>query len=432
MMDLTKNIYHQYMYSYPHKTAYRSLKNIDLRAYLDKLQKREDTLYFHVPFCETKCGYCNLFSVTGMKENDYERYIEAMRRQCEQYALKEDVSFQSLVLGGGTPLILTIEQLEQIFDLSKTYCHTDVAHAFTVVETSPNQTTKEKLSFLKSKGVNRMSIGVQSFHQHELNSLYRMHTPSSARKAIEAIKEVNFEVMNIDLIYGIPNQTMDSLRYSLELAVSYMPEEIFIYPLYVQPHTLLHKKGITPHPDAYKMYGFIGAYLQKEGYHQTSMRRFTRQQKPQAISCSFEKTLAIGCGGRTYIDDLHFCSPYAREQKNCRKIIDDYIQIQDFMEIKQGYLMNQAEQKNRFVIKNLLYYKGIDLKIYKQQFTSDCETDFPCFKILKSEGYVVEKDDCLRLTALGLGLSDAIGPSFISETVANKMAAWEETVGERI
>lgn len=421
-----QRIYGQYMYSYPHKTAYRPLPGLDLKTYLAKLSGVEDTLYFHLPFCETKCGYCNLFSVTGAAEDYFNRYIDAMERQCRQYALNLDVSFQNLVFGGGTPLLLSIAQMERIFDLARTYAHTDAHDAYTVIETSPNQTIADKLLFLKEKGVKRVSIGVQSFCQEELAAIYRNHTPQHIHMALKAIKQHNFSCVNIDLIYGIPNQTSASLKYSLENAVAYTPEEIFIYPFYIQPQTLLAHKGIERHPQTYAFYWFIRDYLRKCGYRQTSMRRFIKQENMRESSCGFAKTVAIGCGGRTYIDNLHFCTPYARTMPSCRAILENYIDCGDYLTVHNGYLLNEDEQKRRFLIKNLLYHQGIDKHVYQRCFGNEPEVDFPQLLGLKCQGNAEERNGFFKLTPKGLSLSDAIGQDFISDEVRKKMAAWNE------
>ena len=182
---MTKEIYTQYMYSYPHKTAYRTLEGVDIRDFLPRLKQNENSLYFHIPFCQAKCGYCNLFSVTGKDKDFVDAYLDAMERQIRQYDLTE-YSFSEVTIGGGTPLYLDETQLERLFCLiemvqgKKEYP--------VIIETSPNQTTEEKLVIAKANGTKRISLGIQSFHEKELEKLYRIHSPKQARKAIESIK----------------------------------------------------------------------------------------------------------------------------------------------------------------------------------------------------------------------------------------------------
>ena len=136
-------LYSQYMYSYPHKTAYRKLDNIKFADYKAELNKNSSHLYFHIPFCESKCGYCNLFSVTGAKENFIDNYVEAMLLQSMQYDIA-DVPWQSLTIGGGTPLILDRNQIERLFICAQDILKVPLEETFIGIETSPNQTTYEK------------------------------------------------------------------------------------------------------------------------------------------------------------------------------------------------------------------------------------------------------------------------------------------------
>ena len=226
------------MYSYPHKTAYRHLDGISLEDYASCLAGPGHGLYLHLPFCRTKCGYCNLFSVTGLEQDplQIDRYLEAVRRQSLQYQelLKPyQTGFSEVVIGGGTPLLLTEEQLKKVFELLEMHapCADDRE---LVIETAPNETSREKLKILKAAGVTRVSMGIQSFSSEELGTLRRRHSAEKAREALTLLKEYGFLCINVDFIYGIPGQTVDSLLASLKEAVLFAPDEIFLYPLYVK------------------------------------------------------------------------------------------------------------------------------------------------------------------------------------------------------
>ena len=183
-----EEIYSAYMYSYPHKTAYRELENIDMRSYTGMLQEQQNGLYIHIPFCETKCGYCNLFSVTGGKEEDFRLYIEAIDEHAKQ--LKSIASFaqwNSFILGGGTPMILPERELEQVFQIVEERLDVDHKTVYSGIETSPNQTAASKLSILKDFNMDRVSIGVQSFIEEELMMLRRHHKVKAAMNALDLI-----------------------------------------------------------------------------------------------------------------------------------------------------------------------------------------------------------------------------------------------------
>ncbi len=213
------NPYVQYMYSYPHKTAYRSLPSLPLKDYFVRLAGSGHGLYLHVPFCQTKCGYCNLFSVTGQSAEVMDKYLLAVERQVCQYVslLPDSCSFSSLTIGGGTPLLFRESQMDRVFEMLKKMPHFQGIKEM-VIETAPNQTSREKLRRLKQAGVTRVSMGIQSFSDAELKTLVRQHSAKKARKALELLMEEGFPCVNIDFIYGIPGQTKDSLLCSLKEA----------------------------------------------------------------------------------------------------------------------------------------------------------------------------------------------------------------------
>lgn len=433
-----ENPYVQYMYSYPHKTAYRSLKDMDLKTYLPGLIKQQNSLYFHVPFCQSKCGYCNLFSLTGQSQEMMEAYVAAMERQAVQIReeLPEGVVFSDLTMGGGTPLILSEHLLEKLFAIAGDKLGFQEKDCPIVVETSPNQTTSSKLKLIKDHGVTRVSIGVQSFCQGELETLCRFHTVESARKALDLIKKTGFSCMNLDLIYGIPGQTKESLLYSLEQAVAYEPEELFVYPLYVKTGTGLCRQQVSRSQEAYQMYLMLREKLREKGYQPYSMRRFVRtkaenpvekslEEMPELL-CGFGNTLSLGCGGRSYIDNLHFCTPYAVRQENCNRILKAYLEKEDYMQIEFGYLLNPEEERRRYLMKHILFGTGIWLEEYQKRFGTETEKDFPLLLDWIEQGYAVRKENRIVLNDTGFSLSDYLGPQLISDEVAERMRNWRE------
>lgn len=421
------NIYKQYMYSYPHKTAYEYSKQIPLHEYQEQLLKNPATLYFHIPFCESKCGYCNLFSIPVQDDAKIDDYIEAVKRHSDAFRNIlnfTDVIFESVIFGGGTPLLFSIEQLEKLFNTAIHDFNLDLNIANIGIETSPNQAIPEKLVYLKSKGVNRISIGVQSFVESELSTLERFHGVRQVQTALKAIKDVQFDTLNIDLIYGIPYQTIDSLKYSLGAALEYEPDEIFVYPLYQKPNTGIYKKFEIDRSLQYRMYSVICDVLKSRGYFQTSMRRFVKNQLSKEGSCGFENMISLGCGGRSYIGNLHFCESYSSKQFKCRAIIDKYIKRNEFFNEISFYKLDQNEMKRRFLIKNLFYYKGVDLSEYQNVFGNSIYDDFSILYEFAEKGWTTGNKDKLVLTPLGLSLSDYIGPMLMSETVVKKMESF--------
>lgn len=416
--------YRQYMYAYPHKKSYRSLHKIDIRDYLHHLNDNINHLYIHLPFCETKCGFCNLFSLPNRDTSYIDKYLITMENQLIQYGQLEDIrkaKFSSLVVGGGTPLFLDKKQIEKMFSLVENYLPIKVKSTYTVIETSPNQSELDKLELIYNRGIDRISIGVQSFKDEELKTLKRFHSVQEARNALTRIKKVGFKELNVDLIYGIPGQTTKTIKESIYETLNFNPQEIFIYPLYLREGTAMYKLARSYQDTRMEMYHFITQMLTSNGYEQTSMRRFVLSGMKQATDCGFDNTLALGCGGRSYLGNLHFCEPFATHTSQCKSIVDDYIQKDDFYYATHGCILNEDEQKRRYTIKHLLYYQGINQKEYSRLFNSNIKDDFPFIQDLIQSAYLIHQEDYLRLSSQGIALSDYIGPMFISDEVKEKM-----------
>lgn len=422
---MKNEIYQQYMYSYPHKTAYRTLEGVDIRDYLPRLEQEENSLYFHIPFCQAKCGYCNLFSVTGKGADYVDAYLDAMERQMKQYDLAS-YSFSDVTIGGGTPLYLEEKQLVRLFGMiEEVQGRTEYP---VIIETSPNQTTEEKLAIVKAGGTKRISLGIQSFQEEELEKLYRVHTPNQARMAVKLIERQNFECVNLDFIYGIPGQTEQSLRENLEEGVSYGPQELFVYPLYMKSGTLLKDKQIEREENTRKLYDFVCEYLSKHGYVQYSMRRFVHKDYvplTPAMECGFGNTLSIGCGGRSYLGNLHFCTPYYVRQKDCNLQLERYLATKDHRKITHGFFLDKEEEKRRYVIKNILFTSGLNMGNFRKNFGKDVDKEFAILDIWKEKGYLKKEGDTYKLTTEGMALSDYLGPQLISSNVKGRMEEWE-------
>lgn len=428
-MVLLEGPYQQYMYSYPHKTAYGPLAGVFLPDYLQRLVGKKNSLYVHIPYCQYKCGYCNLFSLPGQGAEQMGAYVDAMERQSAQIArhMPGQVSFEELTLGGGTPLLLPARLLERVFWMARHYFGFSSAGGRIAVETSPNQTDEEKLALLKEAGVGRISIGVQSFQEQELAALHRFHSVQSAKNALRSIQKMRFPCVNIDLIYGIKGQTISNILDSLKQALEFEPDELFVYPLYVQPGTYLYKKGERRQEaeTMLQMYRAIREFLNREGYQPYSMRRFVKKgradagQLPESL-CGFGNTLSIGCGGRSYIDNLHFCTPYAVSAKQCLQILSAYQGQEDYLQVTHGYLLSDEEIKRRYVIRHLLFGRGVSLTDYQRQFQEEVSARFWQLLEWERDGYVVFSDGYAGLTEEGFALSDYLGPQLISDAVRKR------------
>jgi oxygen-independent coproporphyrinogen-3 oxidase len=435
---LAETPYIGYTYAYPHKTAYRPLAPpVQLRTLWAGENRNALFLYLHVPFCEMRCGFCNLFTTANPKADFAQVYLRALRRQAEQVqeALGE-AQFARLAIGGGTPTFLDPAGLEALFEIAETRFGVDPHRIPVSVETSPRTAEPEKLRLLRERGVDRISIGVQSFIEAEVTSAGRAQQSVWVEDALERIRAVGFPTLNIDLIYGLPGQTVQSWLCSLQSALRYAPEELFLYPLYVRPLTGLGRKDQEWDDIRLACYRAGRELLLASGYSQVSMRMFTRRtagsgsDKPDvAYCCQQDGMVGLGCGARSYTRRLHYASEYAVGAVGVRAILNDYVTkpAATFAAADYGFILNGEEQRRRHLVQSLLQVSGLDLAAYRQRFGTEALTDFPSLRQLEAHGLATQSDNSLKLTEAGIERSDQIGPWLYSPTARQLMAACELT-----
>jgi oxygen-independent coproporphyrinogen III oxidase len=429
------NPYQGYAYSYPHKHAYRPF---DAAISLEELWQDEPKdalfLYLHIPFCEMRCGFCNLFTVANPKGNLEEQYLKALKIQAEivKKALG-DSSFARIAVGGGTPTFLEIGALEQLFSIIQSTMQVNTEDTPFSFEMSPKTITPEKLRFLYQNGVDRVSIGIQSFVETELKALGRPQKNKEVFEALAMIRAVDFSALNIDLIYGTYGQTPTSWLLSLKEAMTYKPEEIFIYPLYTRPLTGIEKMSKNVKDTRFDLYLLGKDYLLSNGYEQISMRMFRLKKKTTADNapfycCQEDGMVGLGAGARSYTKYVHYSSEYAVGSKNVKGIIQDFIDKTplDYSVANYGIQLTNDELKRRYVIKSILQVTGLDTPQYQAFFKSDVlEEQSKLIHLLASGLCILDDDDCIKLTSQGIDLSDAIGPWLYSDDIVAKINEFE-------
>ncbi|WP_327009444.1 STM4012 family radical SAM protein [Dactylosporangium sp. NBC_01737] len=445
--------YQGYLYAYPHKTAYRPLRP---RPKLADVWAAEPTdalfLYVHVPFCEMRCGFCNLFTRARPPSDQVTAYLDQLGRQAERVAAAVPAAtYARAAIGGGTPTYLTAAELTRLFDGVERATGADLRAVPMSVETSPATATADRLAVLLDRGTTRVSIGVQSFLDAEAHAAGRPQHRAEVDLALDTIRAAGPAELNIDLIYGIPGQTVDTWTASLSTALTWRPEELYLYPLYVRPMTGLGRRAPgTPDPewDAQRLglYRHAVDLLAAAGYEQQSMRAFRRRDAPPVegvaggavggavggaaagrdsaggtgYCCQDDGMVGLGCGARSYTSRLHYSFDYAVSVRQVRGIIEDYLArpAEDFDVAEVGFVLDGTEQRRRWLLKSLLRAPGVVPADYLARFGTDVDDDFPALRLLRETGHV----DGHRLTAEGLAHSDAIGPWLTSDGVRAAMA----------
>ncbi|MBW8683171.1 STM4012 family radical SAM protein [Chitinophaga rhizophila] len=424
MTALFDNIFDAYAYSYPHKHSYRRLAPMPLADLWKEEKKDALFLYIHLPFCEMRCGFCNLFTIANPKDDMVNTYLDALEREATTLQrLIQPVRFGQMAVGGGTPTFLDVSQLERLFRIIRSI-GAQPEQMPVSFEMSPKTINEEKARFLFAQGVDRVSMGIQSFLETEQKSLGRPQKNKEVFAALDLLKKQGFPTVNIDLIYGAHEQTPDSWLYSVETAIAYQVDEIFIYPLYVRPLTGITKTGNAPADNRFDLYLAAKELLTTAGYEQVSMRMFRRRKSADntyqvMYSCQEDGMIGLGAGARSYTKAVHYSSEYAVARHNIKSIIDQYSvkSAADFSEADYGIILPDEEQRRRFIIKSILHNSGLDTLRYQQLYGSHPLEDFPQLQLLTDNGMAVTEGTLFRLTTSGIDYSDAIGPWLYSNPI---------------
>jgi oxygen-independent coproporphyrinogen-3 oxidase len=261
-------------------------------------------LYIHIPFCARRCPYCDFAISVGAKDDFKERYLAALKRELEIQAKSTFEEIQAINLGGGTPTALSISQLQ---DLMQT-----IRHLFSIaddaeisIEGNPEFLEAEKLQALRDAGWNRLSLGAQSFDETVLKKLGRAHSPAQVESTFRNARNAEFDNLNLDLIYGVPGQTLDSWKSTLERATQLEPNHLSCYALTIEPQTPFAnwiEQGRMPDVDddmATQMMDIAAGFLQSCGFSRYEVSNWT---KP-GFECRHNLAiwrggnyLAAGCG----------------------------------------------------------------------------------------------------------------------------------------
>jgi oxygen-independent coproporphyrinogen-3 oxidase len=238
-------------------------------------------LYIHVPFCQSKCPYCDFYSHTD--HSLIPQWLNALEKEIGYYQ-DQFSDFDTLYLGGGSPSILSEQQLGRLMELIRHRFHFDHGSEITL-EANPNDLNPSKLKTYRDFGINRISLGVQSFDPQELLFLRRRHSTEEAQKALEGIREAGFTNLGIDLIYGLPGQTKEQWLATLEKAVVSHPEHLSCYQLTIARGTLfwgMKEKGrlqLISETDEEIFFLTTSQFLEDRGYIHYEISNFARDEK---------------------------------------------------------------------------------------------------------------------------------------------------------
>ncbi len=241
---------------------------------LQKANNNEISIYLHYPFCEKKCPYCNFYSIAQSSQNN--NFGKALLQELKNNIPKiKNKKIISVFFGGGTPALMPPQDIEDILSTIKPML---TQNSEITLEANPSSINKNIMLAFKNAGVNRLSIGVQSFNNQNLNFLGRIHNSQEAIQAIENANNI-FDSVSFDIMFGLPNQTLQNLKQDLQIAKNLLKNHFSIYELTIEENTPFHKKNIKPAKEdiTEQMYRTIQKFMERQNFNQYEVSNYAKK-----------------------------------------------------------------------------------------------------------------------------------------------------------
>lgn len=366
-----------------------------------------NSLYVHIPFCVKKCLYCDFNSYANRELEDL--YIDSLVNEIGKI---EQNKFGTIFIGGGTPTILSISNLEKLLKSLKAFSPDEYT-----IEANPGTIDDEKLKLLKHYGVNRISMGLQAWQDRLLKGLGRIHTIEDFLKSYNLIRKNGFKNVNIDLMFDIPDQSFEDWKETIENVILLKPEHLSCYSLIIEegtPFYNLYEKGklnLVDEVDERKMYYYAIERMEKEGLKQYEISNFSREGYECKHNITYwmdEKYIGVGAGAHSYVDNTRY-----NNFRDIKKYIDG---INNGSAVEEKNIVSFNDEISEFMFMGLRMTDGISKKRFKSRFRSDIKEIYSdelnkCIK----EGLIEENKECIRLTKRGTDLSNQVFIAFLRE-----------------
>ena len=368
-------------------------------------------IYLHIPFCRSRCSYCDFATDVFKSDDTVERYVSAIVKEIESFSLTTE-AVETIYFGGGTPSLLAPAQLEKI--LNSIYKKFRVESKIELtMEMNPATVTAETLKSYKSLGVNRASFGAQTFDDTELKRLGRKHTASDVRETIELLRRAGFANVSFDLIAGLPRQTLADWERNLDEALKLKPEHLSLYLLEIHEGTPLaeqirsHRQPLPDEDLAGEMYEMMIEKTFKKGYVQYEISNFSLPNYESKHNSKYwlcEPVFAFGVSAHSFDGKFR----YANERDTAKYV--NLIESNDSAEV----FREETDLASEFIFLGLRLEKGIDLTQYENRFGVNLKEkyakDLRRFAELELTEYAGKH---LRLTSKGKLYSNEVFAAFV-------------------
>lgn len=389
------------------------------------MRRKQIGLYIHIPFCKQKCSYCDFCSYAE-KQDLVSKYIKCLLQEIKEVGSnnrtdfengKDDLfSVKTIYIGGGTPSVIESQYIVQIIEEIKSNFELE-ENAEITIEVNPGTVTLEKLENYKKVGINRLSIGLQSTHEHLLKEIGRIHTYLDFLDTFRFAREAGFENINVDLMIGLPNQTLAEVQDSIEEIVSMEPEHISIYSLILEEGTPLFKKveeGLEL-PDEElerEMYWTVKQILEANGYNHYEISNFAKQgyeSKHNSDCWNQKEYIGFGVAAHSYTNGIRYSNIENLEQ---------YIKNYEEDKTEENLIFHEKQDmeaiQKEYMLLGLRKIDGVSIQEFKIKFVAN-----PVFlyhdklEKLVNEDLVEIDGDQIKLTNKGLDLANIVWEEFI-------------------
>ncbi len=367
-------------------------------------------LYIHIPFCKQKCNYCDFYSL-GCKESKIPSYIDALCEHIKREApLYREYEIDTIFLGGGTPSLIEPKDFEKLATTIKNNLKITQGAEFSI-EANPGTLNKEKLNCYIENGVNRISIGLQSTSDTELKALGRIHNLEKFKESYHLARQCGLNNINIDIMYGLPNQSLEALAKTIKDVCKFNPEHISAYCLKIEENTLFYKMRdslILPNDDEeYEMYIYLCKELAKHGYEQYEISNFSKKGSRCVHNLKYwlsDEYIGFGPSAHSYFNGKRYY--YENSVENYIKSLERVDNLP-----KKHYEEETALKENsldEYVMLKMRLSDGVNEQDFQEKFGISFVKEYPKILNYLKDEYIMHKNGAYCFTPKGFFVSNYI------------------------
>lgn len=382
-------------------------------------------IYIHIPFCRSKCDYCDFYSLAG-RDDRMDQYQKALLSHIKETApLAQDFPVDTIYIGGGTPSYYGAKRLKELLGVIRKLYKVE-KDAEVTVECNPDSVDVKSLKILRKAGVNRLSMGMQSANACELERIHRIHTPQQVNEAATAARKAGFTNLSLDLIYGLPGQTMDSWKATVEHALSLIPQHLSCYGLKVEEGTPLAARvaqgEVLPDDDQQAdLYLWTVGRLERAGYPQYEISNFAKPSFASRHNLRYWLTQPyIGFGPGAHSD-------FGGRRYSFVRDLDAYIQgvLQGGDIIEESEIIPKRERCGEYLMLRLRTVQGINEQEYRSTYFMDFAPLQARLEQFRAQGWAEQTDGRWHFTPKGFLLSNQLIGDLLER---QEQAHWEDLV----